>query len=78
MVKNYTLVASGKTFILVACPDDVIDVAIVDETLDMDTVKRIEYFEAAFTEIKRPHGQDHTKGRMLYARLGEQFENVGC
>jgi hypothetical protein len=62
----------------VACPDDVIGVAIVEKTVDMDTEKRIIYFEAAYTEIKRAHGQDHTKGRTLYACLGEQFENIGC
>jgi hypothetical protein len=62
----------------VAHPDDVISVAIVDETVDMNTVKRIIYFEAAYTEIKRAHSQDHTMGRTLYARLGEQFENIRC
>ncbi len=75
--KNYALVASGETFILVAHPDDVIGVVVVDKSVDMDTVKRIIYFEVAYTEIKRAHGQDHTKGRMLYAHLGEQFENIG-
>jgi hypothetical protein len=75
--KNYALVASGETFIVVARPDDVIGVAVVDKTVDMDTVKRIIYFEAAYTEIKRAHGQDHTKGRTLYAHLGEQFEIIG-
>ncbi len=45
--KNYALVASGETFIPVARPDDVIGVAIVDKTVEMDTVKRIIYFEAA-------------------------------
>jgi hypothetical protein len=40
--KNYSLITSGETFILVAHPDDVICVAIVDKTaVDMDTVKRI-------------------------------------
>jgi hypothetical protein len=67
---------SGETFILVALPDDVIGIAVVDKTVDMDTVKRMIYFEAAYSEIKRAHGQDHTKGWMLYARLGEQFENI--
>jgi hypothetical protein len=62
----------------VACPDDVIGVDVVDKTVDMDTEKRIIYFEAAYTEIKRAHGQDHTKGCTLYACLGEQFENIGC
>jgi hypothetical protein len=76
--KNYALVVSGETFILVQRPDDVIGVAIVDKTVHMDTVKRIIYFEVAYTEIKRAHGQDHTKGRTFYARLGEQYENIGC
>ncbi len=31
----------------------------------------------AYTGIKRVHGQDHAKGQTLYARLGEQFENIG-
>jgi hypothetical protein len=61
----------------VAHPDDVIGVAVVDKTVDMDTVKRIIYFEATYTERKRAHGQDHTKGRTLYACLGEQFKNIG-
>jgi hypothetical protein len=62
----------------VAHPDDVIGVTVVDKTVDMDTVKRIIYYEVAYTEIKRAHGQDHRKGRTLYAHLGEQFENIGC
>jgi hypothetical protein len=61
----------------VAHPDDVIGVAVVDKTVDMDKVKRIIYFEVAYTEIKRAHGQDHRKGHTLYARLEEQFENIG-
>jgi hypothetical protein len=74
--KNYALVASGETFILVACPDDVIGVAVVEETVDMDTVTRIIYFEAAYTEIKRAHSQDHMQERTLHACLGEQIENI--
>jgi hypothetical protein len=61
----------------VAHPDDVVGVAVVGKTVDMDTVKRIMYFEAAYTEIKRAHSQDHTKWRTLFARLGEQFKNIG-
>ncbi len=60
-----------------AHPDDVISVPVIEKTVAMDTVKRIIYFKAAYTEIKMAHGQDHTKGLMLYARLGEQFENIG-
>jgi hypothetical protein len=44
----YAPVASGETFILVARPDDVIGFAIVDKTVEMDTVKRIIYFKAAY------------------------------
>jgi hypothetical protein len=76
--ENYAVIASGETFILVARPDDVIGVAVVGKTMDIDTVKMIIYFEAAYTEIKRAHSQDHTKGHRLYACLGEQFENIGC
>ncbi len=61
-----------------AHPDDVIGVAVVDKTVDMDTVKRIIYIEATYTENKRAHSQDHTKGCKSYACLGEQFENIGC
>jgi hypothetical protein len=68
--ENYALVASGETFIFVVHPDDVIGVAVVDKTVDMDTVKKIIYFEKAHTEIKRAHGQDHTQGQTLYACLG--------
>jgi hypothetical protein len=39
--KNYALVASGESFILVARPDDVIGVDVIDETVDVDTVKSI-------------------------------------
>jgi hypothetical protein len=75
--KNYALVASGETFILMACSQDVIGFAVVDKTVDMDTDKRITYFEAAYTEIKSAHGQEYTKGHKLYSCLGEQFENIG-
>ncbi len=75
--KNYTFIASSESFILVARPHDVIDFAIVDENVNMDTGKRITYFEAAYSDIKRAHGQDHTKGCTLYACLGEYFENIG-
>ena len=46
---NYTLFARGETFIFVARPDDIIGVAIVDKTVDMDKVKRIIYFDVAYT-----------------------------
>jgi hypothetical protein len=36
----------------------------------MDTVKRIIYFEAAYTEIKRAHGQDQKRGASYMLVLG--------
>jgi hypothetical protein len=74
--KNYALVASGDNFIFVAHPDAVIGVAVVDKTVDIYITKSLIYFEAGYTEIKRAYGQDNTKGHMLYAPLGEQFDFV--
>jgi hypothetical protein len=49
----------------------------VDKNVELETVKKLTYFEAAYSEIKRAHGQDHMKERTLYAPLGKQFENIG-
>jgi hypothetical protein len=43
----------------------------------METVKRLTYFEAAYSDIKRAHRQEHTKGCMLHARLNKHFDNIG-
>jgi hypothetical protein len=61
--KKYALVASGDSFNIVACPHDAYGYARVDENVDVETVMRLQYFEAAYSEIKRAHGQEHTKGR---------------
>ncbi len=74
--KNYALVTSDETFILKARPHDAYGYAAVEENVNMETVKRLTYFEAAYSDIKRAHGQDHMKGRMLHAYLGKQFENI--
>jgi hypothetical protein len=59
--KKYALVASGDSFVIVACPHDAYGYAAgVDKNVDMETVKRLTYFEAAYSEIKRAHGQEHT------------------
>ena len=57
-----------------ARPDDVIGVAVVDKTVDMDTVKRIIYFEAAYTEIKRAHSQ---RGAHYMLVLGNSLRTSG-
>jgi hypothetical protein len=76
--KNYDLVASGESFVIVACPQNVYGYAGVDKNIDMEPVKRLTYFEAAYSDIKRAHGQEHTKGCTLYACLGKHFEKIGC
>ncbi len=44
----------------------------------MKTVKRLTYFEAAYSDIKRDHRQEHTKGRTLYAHLNKHFDKIRC
>ncbi len=59
--KKYALIASGDSFVIVACPHDAYGYAAgVDKNVDMETVRRLTYFEAAYSEIKRAHGQEHT------------------
>jgi hypothetical protein len=40
-------------------------------------VKQITYFEHAFSDIRRAHGEDHTKGRTLYGRVCDQKDFIG-
>jgi hypothetical protein len=75
--KKYALVASGDSFVIVACPHDAYGYAGVDKNVDMETVKRLTYFVAAYSAIKRAHGQEHTKGLMLYACLNKHVDNIG-
>jgi hypothetical protein len=76
--KKYARIASGKSFVIVACPHDAYGYAGVDKNVDMETVKRLTYVEAAYSDIKRAHGQEHTMGCTLYAHLGKHFENIRC
>jgi hypothetical protein len=76
--KKYALVASGDSFVIVACPHNAYGYADVDKNVDVETVKRLTYFEAAYSDIKRAHGQEHTKGLTLYACLNKHFDNIGC
>jgi hypothetical protein len=76
--KQYALVASGDSFVIVAHPHNAYGYAGVDKNVDVETVRRLTYFEAAYSEIKRTHGPDHTKGCTLSACLNTHVENIGC
>jgi hypothetical protein len=60
--KKYSLVASGDNFVILARPHNAHGYARVDKNVDMEAVKRLTYFEAAYSDIKRAHNQEHTKG----------------
>jgi hypothetical protein len=76
--KKYALIARGDSFVIVARPHNAYGYACVDKNVNMETVKRLTYFEAAYSDTKRAHGQEHTKGCMLYACLNKHFDNIGC
>jgi hypothetical protein len=76
--KKYAIVPSGDSFVMVACPQDAYGYARVDKNVDVETVRRFTYFEAAYSEIKRAHGPEHTKRRTLSAHLNKHIENIGC
>jgi hypothetical protein len=76
--KKYALVASGDSFVIMACPHNAYGYAGVDKIVDVETVRRLTYFEAAYSEIWRAHGPEHVKGRTLSARLNKHVENIGC
>jgi hypothetical protein len=73
--KKYALVASGDSFVIV--PHDAYIYARVDKNVDVETVRRLKYFEAAYSEIWRAHGPEHAKGRTLSAHLNKDVENIG-
>jgi hypothetical protein len=75
--KKYALIASGDSFVILACPHNAYGYAGVDKNVDVKTVRRLTYFEAAYSEIKRVHSPKHAKGRMLSARLNKHVENIG-
>jgi hypothetical protein len=45
--KKYALVASGDSFVIVACPHNAYGYTEVDKNVDMETVRRLTYFDAA-------------------------------
>jgi hypothetical protein len=76
--KKYALIASGESFVIVARPYDAYGYASVDKNVNVETVKRLTYFEAAYSDIKRAYGQKLMKGCTLYDHLHKRFENIGC
>ncbi len=75
--KKYALVASGDSFVIVARPRDAYGYAGVDKNVNVKTVRRLTYFEAAYSEIKRARSPEHTKGHTLSASLNKHVENIG-
>jgi hypothetical protein len=75
--KKYALVASGDSFVIVACPYNAYGYAGVDKNVDVELVRRLTYFEAAYSEIWRAHGPEHAKGRTLSACHNKHVENIG-
>jgi hypothetical protein len=75
--KKYALIASSDSFVIVACPHDAYGYAGVDKNVDVETVRRLTYFEAAYSEIWRAHSPEHAKGRTLSACLNKHVENIG-
>ncbi len=75
--KIYALVASGDSFVIVACPHNAYSHAGIDKNVDVETVRRLRYFEAAYSEIWRAHGPEDVKGRTLSAHLNKHVENIG-
>jgi hypothetical protein len=76
--KNYALVASGDNFVIVACPHNAYGYAGVDKNVDMETVRRLTYFEAVYSGIWRAHGPEHAKGHTLSACFNKHVENIAC
>ncbi len=47
--KKYALVASSDSFVIVARPHNAYGYAGVDKNVDLETVRRLTYFEAAYS-----------------------------
>jgi hypothetical protein len=77
VVQKYVLIASGDSFGIVARPRDAYGYAGVDKDVNVKTVKRLTYFEVVYSDIKRAHRQEDTKGRTLHACLNKHFDNIG-
>jgi hypothetical protein len=71
--KAFALVTLGGSVVVVARPTFIQG---MDTEIDLNYVKRITYFERVYADIRRAHGQDHTKGRTLYGRVCDSIENI--
>ena len=78
--KTYALVNNGVGgFILVDRPPDAFGLNQDDDVnVDVNSVVQLTYFEAAYSNIRKCHLPDHTKGRTLYVRVCESYSNIGC
>ena len=78
--KTYALVNNGVGgFILVDRPPDAFGLNRNDDiNVDVDSVVKSTYFEAAYSNIRKCHLPDHTKGRTLYAPVCQLYSNIGC
>jgi hypothetical protein len=65
--KAFAVVVNGDSVMVVTRPPD----AVRREEIDINYVKQISYFEHAYSDIRRAHREDHTKGRTLYGRVCE-------
>jgi hypothetical protein len=68
--KSYAPVNNGVGgFILVERPPDAFGLNRDDINVGVDSVVKLTYFEAAYSNIRKCHLPDHTKGRTLYTRV---------
>ena len=70
--KVYAVVVAGGSAILVSRPKEMIG----EENIDAELVRRVSYLERVFSDLLVGHGQDHSKGRTLYARVAEIVSNI--
>ncbi len=63
-------------FILVERPPDAFGLNRDDINVDVDSVVKLTYFEAAYSNIRKCHLPDHTKGRTLYTRVCQSYSNI--
>jgi hypothetical protein len=69
----FAVVINGESVVVVMRPKDIVG----HDEIDINFVKRITYFEHAFSNIRRAHREDHTKGRTLYGRVCDRIDNIG-
>jgi len=75
--KAYAIINAGNnSHILVSRPPNSFrPPEIGDEIVDGDSLKRVTYIEKVFADLLVAHGQDHNKGRTLYARIADLVSN---